>query len=211
MAGSSKKKGSFPITRANKAFNEAKVRQMIRDTIASQVELKRYVVAFTSIATTTAGSVTPITQGIVQGDSILTRDGDQVIIKRLTVRYQLTMNTGLANCNRVIIFWDNQNNGSTPAVTDVLNSASWITGYNPVVQQQKRFHILRDTFVVASNQGSNTTTDRVWNFKLNHRVTYLDTTNVATANGRGAMFILFISDGTNALTSASISIEFTDA
>ncbi len=204
-------KPSMSAVQGRKSAENARIRQMVRSMIAANVELKRYVVAFTGITTSTAGSVSPVTQGIVQGDSLLTRDGDQIIVKNLWIRYQLTMNTGMVNTQRLIVFWDNQANGATPAVGEVLNSASWITGYNPVIQQQRRFHILLDKAVVASNNGSNTSNNREWKFKLNHRVTFLGTTDVATANGRGAMFVLFISDGANALYSASFSIEFTDS
>ncbi len=100
------------------SVSKAMVRNMIKSSIMAAAELKRYVVSFTGVATTTAGAVTPITQGIVLGDSLVTRDGDQCIIRKLTIRHQSTLATGSANSLRIIVFWDNQANGSTPSVNN---------------------------------------------------------------------------------------------
>jgi len=214
MAGSSSKKGQFPVRRSKKSaelLSRQQVKQMIASSIAFSQELKRYVVAFTGVTTSTAGSITPITQGVIQGDSLTTRDGDQLILKQLIMRYQLALNTGNSTSQRVIIFSDNQANGATPTVTDVLNSASWITGYNPVTFQSGRFKVWHDEYVVTTLSGHNAVNDKVWKFNLKHKITYLDVTNNATANGKGAMFVLFIADGANSLFSASFELHFTDS
>lgn len=197
---------------AKKLATRQEVRQIVRSSILASQELKRYVVAFTGQNTSTTGSVSPVTQGIIQGDSLLTRDGDQILVKKLVFRYQLEFSSGgSATTQRVIIFWDNQANGATPAVTDVLNSASYITGYQPVLQQQGRFHILLDEFFTSVANGQNGKNALVRTFKLNHKTTFLDLTNVATANGKGALFVLFLADAANGLYSASYEVHFTDS
>jgi hypothetical protein len=184
---------------------------MIKSMLNSRVELKRSVVAFTGLTTSTAGSITPITQGIVQGDTVSTRDGNQLLVMRLVVRHNLVINTGVQCSQRVIIFWDNQANAAQPVVTDVLDSASFITGFNIPNAQSNRFHILHDEFIVTSLNGANSGVDHVWTFPLHHKVTYTGTTNVATANGKGAMYILYIADNANALFGTSLEVSFTDA
>lgn len=214
-------RGAFPamatrqvakMSKARDLVTRQEVRSMVKSSILSSMELKRYVVAFTGVATTTAGSITPVTQGIIQGDSLLSRDGDQIVVKHFDFRLVMSPGGAGTECmQRIIIFWDNQANSAQPAVTDVLNSASYITGYNPVVQQQNRFHILFDKFVQCVSTTVYAKHPIHYRVKLNHKVTFLDTTNVATASGKGAMYVLFISDNVNGVNNASFELHFTDA
>jgi hypothetical protein len=183
----------------------------VKREISRNLEHKRVVVAFSGLNTSTGGTITPITQGIIQGDTISTRDGGQLTVRNLIVRHNLVLNSGNQTSQRVIIFADRQANGAQPTVTDVLDSASFITGFNPVNAQTRRFRILHDEFIVTTLSGANAGTDHVWQFPLNHRVTYNAATNVAGANGKGALFVLYIADTATALFASSFEVEFTDA
>ncbi len=191
------------------ASERRRVRRAVDSVLASKLEQKRFVVAFTGLTTTTGGTVTPVTQGVIQGDTGSTRDGNQIFLKELVFRHFLTAVT-LAVTQRVIVFIDTMADAATPVVLDVLDTASFITGYNVPNTQERRFKIIHDEMVVASVTGSNFQVDHTWRFKINKKITYQAATNISGANGKNAMFVLFISDGVNGSYAGSFELVFTD-
>lgn len=97
-------------------------------------------------------SNTPNSSGIVnlitnigQGDGASTRDGNSIAIKSYLNNIYLLWNTAGAvttSCRAIIFIDKNDNNGSIPAVTDVLKSA---TVWSPLnLTNSTRFKILYD-------------------------------------------------------------------
>ncbi len=196
---------------AGKQVSKQQVRAMIKGVIGQALEQKRYVVASTGLTTSAAGTVSPITQGIIQGDTVSTRDGNQIVVHQVVFRHQLIASAASLVAQRVIVFSDTMADGATPAVADVLDSASFITGYNVANAQERRFHIIHDQFVTSSSTGQNFNAMHTWTFKLNKKVTYNAATNVAGANGRNSLFVLFIADSAIASYGLSYEVKFTDA
>ena len=163
----------------------------VRNIIIGNAEQKRFVSISSSNSNSTAGVVNNLTNGIVQGDDLNMRTGDQIKVQRHTLNVKASAIT-VNQCFRFILFKDNTNRGSTPGVTEVLNTANYLSQYNPVTKQQCRFTILHD-FMLNCNVAGESIKSRIVRPK-GHRVSYNGSTAVAASNGPGAIFLLCIGD-----------------
>jgi len=94
----------------------------------------------TSYAVSSSGTVT-LLNGVARGTDVTARIGRVVAMTELQIR--LSMSNAAANDSmRHIVLYDNQTNGSAPAVTDVLQVASPLSDYN--LDYQSRFNVLYD-------------------------------------------------------------------
>lgn len=205
MAGqkASSKTGRGPVTKQQ-------VKSMVRNALTTQLEQKRYTVTFGGLATSTAGTVTPISQGVIQGDTANSRDGNQMFLHQLIFRHNLLAGT-FATTQRVLVVVDTMADSAAPIVTDVLATANYLDGLNIANAQEKRFHVLHDEYVMASTTGNNFSCTHAWKLRVNRKVTYNAATNITAANGRNALFVVFISDNALATYSGSFELLFTDA
>lgn len=182
----------------------AEVRQIIR----SLAEVKRYAQLSTANVPAAAGSVLNLTNGIIQGDDINQRSGDQIRFTKQILRVRFS--AVVANQTvRFIFFKDNTNRGTTPAVTEVLNSASVMSQLNPVTMLQKRFTILADVNLSCSLNGE-AIKERVVNLRSKYPVYYNGATAVATANGPGSTFVLAIGETASGLYDVSYEAHYLD-
>jgi hypothetical protein len=188
------------------------VRQVVKSILNARVEHKRAAVIF-SVNSAAAGAITPITQGFVQGDDLGQRTGNVSILERID--YVITSINILAPSRlRVILFVDHLNNGSIPAITDVLTAATPNDAFNPLTVQSNRFKILQDYYLLTV--GPPTTSSKHVNAKHYHlrpnqKVHYNAATNVAGANGKGAVFMIFLDTGANCTYSVGMNLTFSDA
>jgi len=172
------------------------------------LELKRYAQVSTINSNATAGTVINLTNGIVQGDDINQRSGDQIRIRshKLYVRASaITVNQTF----RFVWFRDNMNRGTTPSVTEVLNTANFMSQLNPASLQQKRFTILAD-FMLDCNVAGESIKSR-YSEQPGSVVFYNGATGVAASNGPGAIFLLEIGDSITGLYDLSYEPIYTDA
>lgn len=95
-------------------------------------------------STTNAGTVNLIS-GIAQGDDIGNRQGNSVKSVDLMCNYTLNQSGTTDNFLRIIIFMDTANQGSSPAVTDLLNTAVPTAQRN--IDNMKRFKIFHDKLI----------------------------------------------------------------
>jgi len=138
-----------------------------------------------------SGTVINLSNGIVEGDGINNRSGTVVTITKQNLRFNFEAFT-VTQSARVILFRDMMNGGSTPSVTDVLPATGYLSHYSDVREiQQARFDILWDVVIDCNLNGEATKTLR----KVASRpkkVFYNGTTAVASANGKGSIFLLVI-------------------
>nr|QYA72311.1 coat protein [Tobacco albetovirus 3] len=163
----------------------------VRNIIRGEAETKRFVLVNTLNLNSTAGTVLNLSNGIIQGDDISQRAGDKIRMTKQILRVRATAITN-SQTFRFIWFKDNTNRGTTPSVTEVLNSASFMAQYNPVTLLQHRFTILKDVELDCSLSG-----ESIKHLVMTHGGTscfYNGTTAVASANGPGAIFLLVIGD-----------------
>lgn len=178
------------------------VHNMVKAYLASQQELKFKRTAATSQTSSTSSTVWALTQGITQGDGESTRDGAQIMLKHLECDVQVKNNvlitSGFTTAFRMIVFVDNFNQGTLPAATDILVASSVLSTYTVNVYQSKRFRILHDKKVTLTNGSETNGLLLKWHTKYSRLVQYLGTSDASASNGRGAVFVLFVTDeGTN--------------
>jgi hypothetical protein len=183
-------------------------KQQVKAMMLSRVELKRFPLISNTNTNATAGIVNNLTNGIIQGDDINQRSGDQVRIFKHTLRVRATAIT-VSQTFRFIWFKDNTNRGTTPTVTEVLNSANHMSQYNPAPMQQHRFTILKD-FVLNCSLTGESIKERIVTLP-GHLVNYNGQTAVAGANGPGAVFLLVIGDSLVGLYDFAYEAVYTDA
>jgi hypothetical protein len=162
--------------------------------VRSIAEKKVYVGGATGQATAATGTVWALSQGIIQGDAVNSRDGTQVTIQSINIRVDVFMPTAtIAAGVRVIIFSDTQNNGSLPAVVDVLDNASYISPYSIIQQVTRRFRVHADSMRNLTAGGTQQVVFNV-NRSFTQKVSYNGSTDVAASNGKNALFMLIITD-----------------
>lgn len=144
---------------------------------------------------TTAGTIELLT-GIQQGDTSLTREGLKIRLQSLFVQGIVNTNSSLdSSCHgRLIIFFDTQQHGTAPVVTDVLETADELA--LPEHENQNRFIIVKDKHFVITPQISGSAASRF--FKIyrkfkGRRIFYIGTGAAAANMGKGQLYALYIS------------------
>jgi hypothetical protein len=160
-------------------------------------------------------SIFPVTQTIIQDTTGTGRIGDDIILKKLIIKIRADMNQGntvLSNAWRFILFADMQGNGANPVAADVISGTTVTSLYSLEVVKEKRFKIYYDhVYELSLNGQAGMTIEKTFN--LNQPVYYQDTTNVATASGKGALYlILFDNLASNHVgVNGTIHMRWTDA
>lgn len=196
--------------RNTRKTSRSDLRKIVSGIISSQMEEKVILTVIGAAATPVAGTVLPLTIGVVQGDAINMRSGDTIspISHHIRTNAQAITNP---QTTRFIVFVDSQNNGSTPSVTDVLDNADYLSMYNSrSVYQQKRFKILMDIFDDVQITGRSIVTRSMALRKIG-KIYYNGPTAIATANGRGAVFILIIASNSSGTYDFSYEMKYHDA
>lgn len=204
MNKSGKKRGNSVVTRAE-------LRSVLKSHDAATRESKKYT-AINSGATASAGTVVPITVNIPQGDNISNRSGDQIRVTKFSTSTVVALSNA-ATSERVRFVWfvDHTNLGSTPAVTDVLDTASVVSFLNYLNDQSHRFKIIDDHMFTLNTSGGNSVSyRRTFKFSKAKVVNFLGTTGV---QGVGHFYVLIISDigVNNGAYSTSWDLRYQDA
>lgn len=183
-------------------------RRNIRRTIIAMAEQKTRSLINTGNAITTAGTVINLSNNIVQGDDTINRNGNLITIVSDTLEFRCQA-VATSQSFRAIWFRDNLNKGSTPTVTELLESASFMARYNPTTLLQRRFTIFRDVALDCSIAGKDIQT-AVMKRGNSDRVFYNGATAVAASNGNGATFLLVIGSAATGSFDFSDQIRFVD-
>ena len=176
--------------------------------VQRSLEHKRFALVSTTNTNATAGVVNNLTNGIIQGDDINQRSGDQIHIVSHKLHVRASAIT-VSQTFRFIWFRDNMNRGTTPTVLEVLNTANYMSQYSPAPLQQKRFTILRDFSLNCNLTGESIKSRTIQLPGMD--VYYNAATAVAAANGPGAIFLLTIGDALTGLFDFSYEPVYTDA
>lgn len=184
---------------------DKRVQNIVKQIIQSKKEIKNYAIAY-SFVNTVAGTVGPISQGIIQGDNINQRNGD--VIFPMHVKLNLTFLGGVGSTqsfHRFIVFQDMLNTGVTPSISDVLDGSLFNSTYAVIYRQQRRFKILYDKiFGVVAGANSNATHIQT-TLKVKRKIEYNGTSNVSASNGPGSIWFLTL---TNSVTVATATLDF---
>jgi hypothetical protein len=150
-----------------------------------------------------------LTNNVAQGDNFADRTGDKITLVHTLMKTRFTA-VGLSQTARFILFSDRFNQGTTPAITDVLQNNNFLAGYNqPIVVQQRRMVIHRD-WTIDCNIAGEAIKSHSFTLGRTGDVYYNGTTAVAASNGRGAMFLLVIGSLSTGLYDLMIESQYTD-
>lgn len=146
-------------------------------------ELKDVDTDISALSFTTTGSVT-LLNGVAQGTDFTNRVGRKFNTKSILIRMVITSgSTATANhIARWMIVYDKQVNGSLPAVTDILTSASISAPNN--LNNRDRFVVILDK---QHNIGATGANDNAKVFMKKYRRCHLETTNGGTAATIGSI------------------------
>jgi hypothetical protein len=197
------------MTKANKQqITKKMISDMISSSRLANAELKSFTSGQIAQNPSITGAIGNLTRGIILGDASNQRDGSQITVRHLTVR--LNVRSTATSTLRMIIFSDMMCQGD-PAVTDVLSTATWVSNYSDVIQnEQRRFVIHADkVFDLSVNGVMNRSSVTQLKFKAK-KITYLGATDVNGAGGKGSMFILLISSTTVPFYDFSSNVRFLD-
>lgn len=147
--------------------------------------------------------------GLTQGTGNTNRIGRQVMMKSIHIKFEVAGSPFSAtpvspmSTVRAMIVYDCQPNGATPAVSDILETATigFQTVSGTALRYSQRFKVLYDKRWKLNNQltaTSTTTYSEIYDekyIKINLGTTYADTsTGTITDIDTGALFLLLTSD-----------------
>lgn len=179
---------------------------MLRQMLQSHDVASRETKNFAAETSSTVGTSAAIGQiaAIAQGDTVSGRTGNQVTVKRLHLRLNLTVNSaGVSQRVRFIVFCDRLNTGTAPTGTDVLNTASLVySGIAPSALVNQRFKIYEDVVIPLSSVGANFTIAKEWDLRMKDLKVSFTGTGAGNSGSNSLYFLLLSSDNTNQPTYA---------
>ncbi len=166
----------------------------------------------TAVTTTSALTLVKIPVSLVgQGDTDVLRDGDEIMIKNLYVKGSVTAavaaGTVIDDHIRVILLQDFQQDAdaSVFVTLDFLQTDVW-NSYYQASGNQKRFKVLSDKVyhIGAVGQSGGTETYQStassraisYNIKLNRKMYFNGTATSQASQGRGKLYVCYISEST---------------
>ena len=157
--------------------------------VPSRVE-KKWNDSRNSITTTTANCVPILLNGIPQGDDSTERLGKRINMTNVAIRATASIPANATqpfDSIRVIIFYDRQPNQLTPAVTDILTTASQDAHIN--LFNSDRFWVVLDHYLTVSVNGPDVCQMKE-NRKLNTTTVYGGVGATAASINSGALWLL---------------------
>jgi len=153
--------------------------------------------------------------GIGQGDDVGERESNDVLMTHLTLRQNFIVGD-TTNTIRTLLVYDKQANGAVFTDTQLFQNYTSATILAPLTDfradYKTRFTILYDKTFVLTNVGSNLCVVKIKHLRLNKKVNYVAGTSAVTSIGRGALYLVYISDSTaptHPTFSSSISVFYT--
>jgi len=191
------------------------VARQVKQILVSRVEHKNIASTTANIDYVATGVVSLLSTDIAQGDDIGNRSGDTIRPLKLTFRLCSFVTVDTFQAFRFIVFQDTMSYGATPAVTDVLNTASYLSPYSPLNLQAKRFKILIDHIGENVDSAANQIAEITKVVKLKGTIHYKGTGTGATSAGKNSIYVLFINDATGTagerMYKWSYQLEYMDA
>jgi len=145
-----------------------------------------------------AAGVLTLLNGCSLGDNLNNRDGRQIFIQSIQIKFRAEFNAAAATASpcRFILFQDKQANGAAPAVSELLDmSTAGAVDALRLLTTRKRFKILADRrYYVAQNSGLGGIVDDIY-LKKPITVQYnAGTTGVITDITTNSLYFLMTSD-----------------
>lgn len=165
------------------------------------VEKKYIDTAASTTSSSTAAFV--LLNGLTTGDTGQTRDGQSIKCSSLLLRYVASINAlATTSIHRVIIFLDNQPNGTAPTAAELLDVTS--SSLSPLnIDYGTRFKVIRDVITNLSQNGQQIRTVKKFVKLRFHTKFNTGTAGTIADITRNSLYMLHQSDqGTNVVTFA---------
>jgi len=166
------------------------------------VEKKFFDVAGTAQAISSTPLILNLSN-IATGDDYNQRDGNSILLQSLQWRIAMYANSAaVAHRIRIIVFRDNDQRGTDPAASDLLE----VTGSNNIINSpllhyvNQRFSVLSDKVYTLCINGDNyfRTVKKFMKMPQGTHIKYQSTAGADASNWEGALYALFVSvDVTN--------------
>ncbi len=162
----------------------------------------------TSTMTPSNVGTTLLLNGLTQGTDVSTRIGDSIRAVGLQMMLGITINNAATTTFiRLLLFWDNQCDGSAPGFsTNLLMSASYNALYNP--DYSRRFRVIMDRTVdLDANSDQIQNVSRT--FRLGRHVRFgLGNTGTIADIATGSLYFVAISDQATNTPTIAYSFRF---
>lgn len=150
-----------------------------------------------------------LVNGIAQGDTESTRDGRYILPQKLLFNLWLSYNAGTSDINfRVLCVVDTMPTGSTPAITDVLETAEAASHYN--LDNASRFRICFDKLYFLPREDTSTLRTRVYHESCDvskcGTVAYSDNGGTVSSIVKNACYLIYVGFGPS---SAGNRVQYT--
>jgi len=166
----------------------------------------------TSITTATTTPVVTYLSGIAQGTDLTNRVGDSIKIQHISIlgRFAIVPAETTFTIVRYLFFRDNENQGSAPAASDILETVSGTTTVRSPLNyiNRKRFSVLVDEYLVL-NQTSDLAVPVRYDIPFNKHVNYRGTSSAIGSAGEGAFFSLLVTDEATNAPTCNLYYQFT--
>lgn len=156
---------------------------------------------------------------VVSGTGESQRIGRKIVLRSVFVRWVTELGNGTNPSAtddglRFIVYHDMQCNGATAAVTDVLETANYLSFNN--LANKNRFKILMDKFTDVHSAAAISTTfgemavTKSWYMKCNIPIEFSSTTGAISEIRSHNVGILLISDKSNVNCTGRIRVRYSD-
>lgn len=176
-------------TTYNIARKGLQIAQQVKNLV--NVEYKKNGSSGTS-SVTSAGTILPITW-LAEGDDFNNRNGRSIKLKSIYWKGYASHNaSGLASqIIRCIVFMDTQQNGSTPAVTDYLETANVLSMKK--FDNRDRWMTLWDKLYIVDGDHQSLTSKKFYK-KMSHTIKYIGTAANEASAGNNQIYILLVTN-----------------
>lgn len=173
----------------NTAQKALKVALMTKQLL--NVEHKHIDTAPSSLTCDTTGGVVAL-HGCSEGSTSFERNGLSIRTKSIAMHLKFIINAASTTPQtvRIFLFKDKQPNGTTPSITDVLESVETVSLMNN--ENTTRFTVLRNWVVDLSPNGKEIHSESFYK-KLNYVTKYIGSTSAATDIGYNALYLGYMS------------------
>lgn len=194
-----KRKGGFRGPRPSSYMDKAQrglylagkalaVAQGVRSIVNS--EKKTYTkTVFNAVTVSSTGSMQEISS-IAQGDDYTNRDGRSVLAKSLELKGWLNAHPSASTTMlRIIVFRDNNADGTDPVALDLLQSNTTYSLRNPDPTDMKRFSIYVDKLYMLDTQKSALAKVDIFR-NLNHHIKF----DASSGSNQGSLWVYVLSN-----------------
>jgi len=197
------------VRKRTKGRNHSIIKQ-VRAVMEAEAETKVNSLIQVSNTVSNAGFVYPLSNNIVEGSDVFQRDGTKITLREIRIYYRCFA-VATSQTFRFILFYDQFNQGTTPAVVDVIPAASYISQYSDVrILQQKRFVIV-DDWHADSNLSSDLIISHIRSIKTHKSIFYNGATAVPGSNGSGSLFLLVIGSSSTGAFDYRVQMLYNDS